>query len=757
MCSAAKSKISLCVPALALFFVFLCTGCGSNKPEPAPVSYAELLQDYLNPDRIARLDLPPAKIATSYDRTGGNDDFGTFLRDGPTGWKVLVDLKGPGYVSRYWCTGGSKNADKKIRFYFDGEKKPSIETTIGEWFGGTEPFTSPIAANEPYCWFSLLPIPYQKQLVIMAEAPVGDEKMYYHINYHPLPAEEAVDTFSLPLSKKETELLNQIKQAWNHPERIQPDALQQKESSVTLPAKEQKTALKIEGPAVIHKLTLTAEFESSISAAKREKILRETILHMYWDDQPAPSVNVPLASFFGSLRYRQRFQSFYFGMSNETFISRFPMPYQTQCRIELNNMSDTPLKISATVELTAPDGKNQDHAYGYFHSGWQKTTPQQTGSSHPIVTAQGKGVYAGCVLGVMSLDRSWWILEGDERIWIDGEASPGWHGTGLEDYFNGGWYYGNALIGPFHGLPFKAPFRTVQYRIHFTDPVPFTSSFQMDFERGPDHASRADMESVSFYYLSEPAAAFSSCNNPSDSQLTQDPVAGATLMTEINNLERLGDMAGAYDLIDRYLQTAPDNFPFKSILKERQNQYVNQFQLSRNPVETSPDAATQEQLKMLNAFHNNPSAAILCAYANAASRIYLDGRLVAQVQDPQRAHFKLIDLPPGEHVLAIQSTRQQYPDWVQVAIQTHSGIITTDADIRFQFNPRGNWTAKDYDDSSWSKQNNLWVKGPPEAPYLWLEPHIFPLLHSTAWGIRPSDDWPNNSTIVGYRKQFTLP
>ena len=100
------------------------------------------------------------------------------------------------------------------------------------------------------------------------------------------------------------------------------------------------------------------------------------------------------------------------------------------------------------------------------------------------------------------------FVKGDLRI--DGAAVPQWKGTGLEDYFNCGWYYRNPLARPLHGLLFKAPFRTVQYRLHLNDAVLFDRSIDVRFERGPDNASNGWLESVGYYYMRTPVAAGSS-------------------------------------------------------------------------------------------------------------------------------------------------------------------------------------------------------------------------------------------------------
>ncbi|MBO4648416.1 MAG: DUF2961 domain-containing protein, partial [Lentisphaeria bacterium] len=102
-----------------------------------------------------------------------------------------------------------------------------------------------------------------------------------------------------------------------------------------------------------------------------------------------------------------------------------------------------------------------------------------------------------------SFDGSWWLLEGDECIEADGRV---FQGTGMEDYFNGGWYYRGASFTPWSGILDRAPFRVGQYRFHLTDPVPFADRFSMQVERGDRNVSHGDIRSVAFFYLDDPQA-----------------------------------------------------------------------------------------------------------------------------------------------------------------------------------------------------------------------------------------------------------
>jgi len=448
-------------PALifASISLLLLTGCSKAPQETVP--YEALLKQLSDPAQLSGLGSPGATIVTSYDRTGGNNDYGNFLKQGPDGWVVLADLKGPGCISRFWSTG-SKDGSKKIRFYFDGEKSPSIETTLDEWCGKNEPLTLPLAGYEPYCWFSWLPVPFQKRLIIMEQAPVKDEKLYYQIAYNALPAGQTVESFKLPLSAKAVAAIGEVKARWNSRSPCQPGSGKQ-------------NRLELQGPGLIQELQFTPDWSGFSSPAEIEKALQETIVRIYWDGSAAPSVEAPLGVLCGSMWSRMRYQSLYFGMTNETLSLRFPMPFKSSAKVEMDGPA--PVTITAGTAEFPMSGKNQ----GYLHSGWKKSTAQEVGRPHTILQTSGSGKYVGCILGVRSLDQSWWVLEGDEQMIVDGRLPPGWRGTGLEDYFNGGWYYGNALASPLNGVVFKSPFRIVQYRIHQADPVAFTNSFQHDF------------------------------------------------------------------------------------------------------------------------------------------------------------------------------------------------------------------------------------------------------------------------------------
>ena len=133
--------------------------------------------------------------ASSYDRSGGNADA---RRLEPGGTLTLLESDGPGMVSHIWFTIASSDSHhlKRIilRMFWDGEKEPSVEVPVGDFFGLNlgEYFlyesallsVAPVKALNAY-----FPMPFRKSALITAtsecEGPV--EAYYWNIDYQLLP------------------------------------------------------------------------------------------------------------------------------------------------------------------------------------------------------------------------------------------------------------------------------------------------------------------------------------------------------------------------------------------------------------------------------------------------------------------------------------------------------------------------------------------------------------------------------------------
>ena len=104
--------------------------------------------------------------------------------------------------------------------------------------------------------------------------------------------------------------------------------------------------------------------------------------------------------------------------------------------------------------------------------------------------------------------RGWW--EGDESMWIDGEAKASIQGTGTEDYFGGAWGFRQEYAMADHGVSYlekvagRADWQAGKYtlyRFHRRDPIPFRRSFKISIERGHNnHRRDSAYSSVAYWY-----------------------------------------------------------------------------------------------------------------------------------------------------------------------------------------------------------------------------------------------------------------
>ena len=169
-----------------------------------------------------------------------------------------------------------------------------------------------------------------------------------------------------------------------------------------------------------------------------------------------------------------------------------------------------------------------------------------------------------------------------------------------------------------------------------------------------------------------------------------------------------------------------------------------------------PDETTSTAAKMLLR-QKEAGAAVAVFYANMPAKLYVDGRETMQAGHPERPAVASFDLPPGRHVLAIRAPRQNYPDWVQLALRGRNWFVGTDPTWKYAFNPAGDWAAPEFDDSNWPVHGGPAVKGPPEEPFVWVEPDPFLDMQSKADGLRPPVEWPAQGGAIVYRKTIDIP
>ena len=107
-----------------------------------------------------------------------------------------------------------------------------------------------------------------------------------------------------------------------------------------------------------------------------------------------------------------------------------------------------------------------------------------------------------------------WFGEGDDMIFIDGDALPTINGTGTEDYYNGAWDFGGQAFAYMHnGAPYivdpeRIGGRYCLYRWHIESPITFEKSIKVTIEHGHANNRSDNFYSTAYWYQTEPHAAF---------------------------------------------------------------------------------------------------------------------------------------------------------------------------------------------------------------------------------------------------------
>ena len=433
---------------------------------------------------------------SSYDRTGGNDDgfSGQFsaIREEADGAQVIFEDTGPGCIYRIWSANPGA---RRIEFYFDGETSPRLAFDKWEdmFLGNVEPFLPPVSHNVLGGWCSYVPLPYEKSLKIVTRERIN----FYQITYMKFANGEGVTTFSPQLSDENRAKFARVCAAWSAPgENPWPDpAAKAQYQKWSLAPGQRQTVASRKGPGLITALELAFE-------ALPEKALRQVILEVSADGAE-PQVAVPLGDFFLQGFPGQETQSLLCGRkpgAPDTFYCYWPMPFRGTIDIALKNESAERVRLKATTATALL--REFPEELGYFHAQWQRQNPTTPGELFPILDVQGRGHWCGVSMAMQGFVPGLGFLEGDEMLWIDDRDNTAYNGTGSEDYYNGGWYFGGTGSIPYYGCGYhmESEGRCHAYRLHMTDLVPFQKQARIGIEHGHANEYEADYAGTTFWY-----------------------------------------------------------------------------------------------------------------------------------------------------------------------------------------------------------------------------------------------------------------
>jgi D-arabinan exo alpha-(1,3)/(1,5)-arabinofuranosidase (non-reducing end) len=521
-------------PSYTLYPVFASDGELPDQPPVIPVG----LDAYRMWDRWAYQRIGARAYMTStYDRSGGNEgtDASHYLYQLSDIFNVSVDLEGPGilYFARYNHWHGSPwhyqvdGTDYILQDSSTPDPTRPVENSVilpARLFPPPLAITWSTSKGSDLIW---APVPFEHSFRMAYERThygtgyyiyhryVGGARLSQPIRSWNLDSEPGKDVIDL-IAAAGSDLLAMANSAG-----AKQPPVAQKKGEFVFPASGSVAFAEIEeAPSMVRALEISAPRENSIEFGRSR-------LRVTWDGRPDPSIDAPVALFFGAGTLYNRDGREYllkafpvhirFDNQRVHLACYFPLPFFRKARFELVNGSRTPIPgVQWSVRYTAFTGP-ANHA-AYFHATYRDHPTPAIGRDLDLLDTrrvEGGGDWSGSFVGtsmIFSHNANLTTLEGDPRFFFDDSMTPQAQGTGTEEWGGGGdyWEKGHTTTLPFAGHPVGAPSPEEargeedlihsEYRFLLADLMPFGKNARIQFEHGGTDDSTEHYETVAYWY-----------------------------------------------------------------------------------------------------------------------------------------------------------------------------------------------------------------------------------------------------------------
>ncbi len=499
--------------------LLICLGCGRK------VTVESLLREMSDREYLTRF---PGKEytlrqASSYNRESvaagekawyANADMSYFVRVENNGNRrefVLLDQEGPGAIVRWWMTFW-KAENGILRVYLDHEPVPEIEgppfRVISGQMLAPAPFSQSVPPEAPLNERGhnlYVPIPFAKHCKITYECDSLREKdqhwypdVFYNICYRQYKAGTRVETFRVKKLKKELfDHAGQILLA-GFPSGKRTEQFDRK----IMPGDTLLFSFNEKGMALSY-------LNLDLTGPDIRQALRSTVLSAAFDGQQ--TVWVPAGEFFGTGYQLFPHRTWVNRTSDDRQMeSAWVMPFRETCTLSYINCGKDTIRVKGAIGLS-------DYTWNprsmYFGACWHEyrhlSTRNEKGWFFDLnyVDIQGKGLYVGDQVTLFNTANTWWG-EGDEKIFVDGEAFPSSFGTGSEDYYGYAFGHPEPFSHPFISQPSGAgnfvPGMTVNMRHRSLDAIPFNSSISSNIEMWHWASATINYALSAFWYVQTP-------------------------------------------------------------------------------------------------------------------------------------------------------------------------------------------------------------------------------------------------------------
>lgn len=527
-----------------------------------------------------------AYMRSTYDRSGNNEsaDASHFLYQEREDFNVTLDIEGRGilYFARYNHWHGSP-----WHYEVDGRDYLVQETTTANplkkldnaVFLPERAFPAPLTATYATTKgadLSWVPIGFNERFRMAYSRTFYGTGYYIFHHYQPGARLSAPIASWNPSQEPPSDVLDLLSRAGTDIA-PQPDTdegrrlgVEQRTDTVILPAGTSTRIPVLRGALTIRALKLSVPRAKAVDFGHAR-------LRITWDDRSHPSVDAPVALFFGTGTLFNRNNAEYlvkalpvnvhFTEDRVELACYFPMPFFRSARMELVNDTETSFHDIRCIIRTQPF-TDRPELVGYFHATYRDHSNPQLGHDNVFLDTndvEGGGPWSGHFVGTSFIfsDRGvLQTLEGDPRFFFDDSQTPQAYGTGTEEWGGGGDYWGGRtmtlpLVGHPVGVPRSERPKGVvldrreehiesAYRFLLADLMPFGRRAVIRFEHGGTNDRDEHYQSVTFWY----GAPFATL------ELT-DTLDVGDRASEAAHRYRSPDAGDAYELTSRY-EWGPD-------------------------------------------------------------------------------------------------------------------------------------------------------------------------------------------------------
>jgi hypothetical protein len=477
-----------------------------------------------------------AYMRSTYDRAGGNEgaDASHFLYQEADDFNVTLDVQGPGilYFARYNHWHGSP-----WHYEVDGHDHLVQESSSAD---PTRPVKDSVFLPEklfpsPLTWtwsvtkgadLSWVPIPFERSFrMAYSRTRYGTGYYIYHQYVQgaklsgPLRAWDGKTPPQDDVLKLIARAGSDLVPRPDTPEGKKAGVRQESGKVALAPGKAVTLVRLTQAPAMLRALELEVPKESALAFARAR-------LRVTWDERTQPSIDAPVALFYGT-------GTLYNRDGREYLVKGFPIHVRDDGkRVRLACYFPMPFFRSARIELVGPERdaipevlwsvrctpyRDPANHVAYFHATYADHPRPELGKDLVLLDTrkvEGSDKWSGHLAGtsfIFSHQANLSTLEGDPRFFFDDSLTPQAQGTGTEEWGGGGDYWGGRnMTLPFAGHPVGAANAKAAkndedkiesaYRFLLADLMPFGKNARICLEHGGTNESTEHYETVTYWY-----------------------------------------------------------------------------------------------------------------------------------------------------------------------------------------------------------------------------------------------------------------